>query len=151
MSDCCDKTERDVAARYTSLEDICESRWKEIQALTLERDTARAECHDLNDLFELQLRADQRAVKRWREAHPGKEMTSPDRADLVVWLMGQLDEARAEGERLRGERVVLLDNLLFKLAGPATILSWLAAGNDVDGDAVMWSDVERIIAAAKGE
>ena len=63
-------------------------------------DTARAECHDLNDLFELQLRADQRAVKRWREAHPGKETTSPDRADLVVWLMGQLDEARAECERL---------------------------------------------------
>lgn len=67
--------------------------------LERERDTARAECHDLNDLFELQLRADQRAVKRWREAHPGNEMTSPDRADLVVWLMGQLDEARAAYNR----------------------------------------------------
>jgi hypothetical protein len=39
--------------------------------------------------FELRWRADQRAIKRWRQAHPGNDHIWPDCADLCVWLMDQ--------------------------------------------------------------
>lgn len=43
-------------------------------------------------LFDLRWRADQRAIKRWQEAHPERMAESeggmwPDHADMVVWLM----------------------------------------------------------------
>ena len=53
---------------------------------------ALEERDDLEALFDLQWKADQRAVKRWREAHPGNELVLPDRADMVVWLMEQHDK-----------------------------------------------------------
>lgn len=42
--------------------------------------------------FNLRWDADMRAIKRWREAHPGKELVLPDHADLVVWLLGELEK-----------------------------------------------------------
>jgi hypothetical protein len=48
-----------------------------------------AEDQDLQALFELQRQADQRAVKRWKEAHQDLDHVWPDRADMVVWLMEQ--------------------------------------------------------------
>ena len=50
-----------------------------------------AQCDEMEQLFDLQHKADRRAVVRWRAANPGKDMVFPDRADLVVWLMGQLE------------------------------------------------------------
>jgi hypothetical protein len=32
-----------------------------------------------------------RAIKRWQAAHPGNEGNWPDHADLMVWLMEQLE------------------------------------------------------------
>lgn len=52
---------------------------------------ALEERDELEALFDLQWKADQRAVKRWREAHPGNDLVLPDRADMVVWLMEQLE------------------------------------------------------------
>lgn len=49
------------------------------------------ESDELEALFDMQWEADQRAVKRWRAAHPDNDMVLPDRADMVVWLMEQLD------------------------------------------------------------
>jgi len=46
---------------------------------------------DLEATFHLRHLADMRAIKRWRAAHPGKELVMPDHADLVVWLMKQYD------------------------------------------------------------
>lgn len=46
---------------------------------------------ELEDLFDLRHAADCRAVKRWRRAHPGNDLRSPDHADLVVWLIEQLE------------------------------------------------------------
>ena len=46
---------------------------------------------ELQKSFDLRWKADMRAIKRWREAHPGKENIWPDHADLVVWLLEQLD------------------------------------------------------------
>jgi hypothetical protein len=52
---------------------------------------ARVHAAELQAVFDLQWRADQRAIKRWRAAHPDKENVWPDRADMVVWLMDQLE------------------------------------------------------------
>src|SRR5690606_35211446 len=63
----------------------------EIERLQRERD-------ELQQSFDLHWRASMRAIKRWQEAHPGSDLTWPDHADLVVWLLEQLDAAReAEG------------------------------------------------------
>jgi hypothetical protein len=45
----------------------------------------------LEATFDLRWKADMRAIKRWQDAHPGNELVWPDHADLVVWLMEQLD------------------------------------------------------------
>lgn len=39
--------------------------------------------------FDVRWEADQRAIKRWQEAHPGNDLVWPDHADMVVWLMEQ--------------------------------------------------------------
>jgi hypothetical protein len=41
--------------------------------------------------FDLRWNADMRAVRRWREGNPGNELVLPDHADLVVWLLEQLE------------------------------------------------------------
>ena len=40
--------------------------------------------------FDLRWKADMRAIKRWQAA-TGRTMTWPDHADLVVWLLEQLE------------------------------------------------------------
>lgn len=52
---------------------------------------ANDERDELEQLFKLQWEADQRAVKRWQATHPGNDLVWPDRTDMVVWLMEQLD------------------------------------------------------------
>lgn len=77
----------------------------ERDALRAERDEllaalriAQRERDELQQSFDLHWRASMRAIKRWQEAHPGSDLTWPDHADLVVWLLEQLDAARdAEG------------------------------------------------------
>jgi hypothetical protein len=56
-----------------------------------EIDTLRNEVAELRATFDLRWKADMRAIKMWQEAHPGKELVWPDHADLVVWLMEQLN------------------------------------------------------------
>lgn len=58
----------------------------QLKEVTEERD-------ELEQLFDLQWKADQRAIKRWQKAHPGNERIWPDRADMVVWLMEQHTKA----------------------------------------------------------
>ena len=58
---------------------------KELEALL----TAKEE---LEATFDLRWKADMRAIQRWREAAPGRELTLPDHADLCVWLLKERDE-----------------------------------------------------------
>lgn len=51
--------------------------------------------------FDLRWNADMRAIKQWRDAHPGNELVQPDHADMVVWLLEELDRARGSGTRDR--------------------------------------------------
>lgn len=62
----------------------------EIKTLREERDAAKVDADDLQRTFDLQWKADQRAIKRWRVAHPGNDNVWPDRANMVVWLMEQM-------------------------------------------------------------
>jgi hypothetical protein len=52
-----------------------------------ERDELRSTNEGLQLTFDLRWKADQRAIKRWQAAHPGNDLTWPDHADMVVWLM----------------------------------------------------------------
>lgn len=58
------------------------------------------EVADLRRLFDLRRDADGRAVRRWRKAGLGRDLTIPDHADLVVWLLSQIElsEARIKTE-----------------------------------------------------
>lgn len=62
---------------------------------------ARVEAAELNAVFRLRWKADMRAIKRWQEADAGRELVWPDHADLVVWLLEQLDSRPAA---LRSQR-----------------------------------------------
>ena len=51
----------------------------------------RIEMADHETSFDLRHDADMRALARWRAANPGNYLVMPDHADMVVWLLGQLD------------------------------------------------------------
>jgi len=59
---------------------------------------------DLEALFELRWKADQRAIKMWQAAHPGNELIWPDHADLSVWLCERLAEVTQQRDEERKER-----------------------------------------------
>ena len=50
-------------------------------------DTSEAE---LQFWFDMRRASDQMALAQWRAAHPDSELTIPDHADLVIWLLDQL-------------------------------------------------------------
>lgn len=64
----------------------------------------RDEAESLQGVFDLQWEADMRAVKRWREAHPGNELVLPDRANMVVWLLGLVERSAPPRGCCEGER-----------------------------------------------
>jgi len=64
-----------------------------IQTLN-ERDELRRTNEGLQLTFDLRWQADRRAIKRWQAAHPGNDLTWPDHADMVVWLMERYNPAR---------------------------------------------------------
>lgn len=47
--------------------------------------------NEMQASFDLRWEADMRAIRRWQAAHPGRDLVWPDHADLVVWLMEQLE------------------------------------------------------------
>ena len=57
---------------------------------------ARVHAAEMTATFGLRWKADMRAIKRWQAAGPDRELTWPDHADMVVWLLDQL-EARSDG------------------------------------------------------
>jgi hypothetical protein len=74
-----------------------------------------AEKQETEQLFELQAEADRRAVAAWKAAHPDRPLTSPDRCDMVVWLMEELAEAR-ETIRLQHATILSQANALQEAA-----------------------------------
>lgn len=64
---------------------------------------ARQKADELQQVFDLQWEADMRAVKRWREAHPGNELVLPDRCNMVTWLLGFIERAAPPSAICQGE------------------------------------------------
>lgn len=53
------------------------------------------EALELQRVFDMQREAEQRAVKLWREGHPERDLTFPDRANLVLFLLGRIAQLEA--------------------------------------------------------
>ncbi len=47
---------------------------------------------EMQAIFNLRWKADMRAIKIWQKAHPDSPIDWPDHADMVVWLLEQLDD-----------------------------------------------------------
>jgi len=66
---------------------------------------------ELQATFDLQWKADQRAIKQWREAHPGNDLVWPDRCNMVVWLMDRVAALAA-----KDAEIAVSPNALMKQA-----------------------------------
>lgn len=55
--------------------------------------------------FDLRWAADRRATDRWQAAHPGNDLVWPDHADLVVWLLSQLDSVSEAAQQVLDSQV----------------------------------------------
>lgn len=66
------------------------------------------ELEDLDSTFELRHKADIRAIKQWREGHPERELKMPDHADLVCWLIDELDVYKQTLANSVGEEISVL-------------------------------------------
>lgn len=79
------KTASSPEAQYTKrLQSELEAAYEKIKEL--EQNNS-----ELEFIFDLRHKADQRAVKRWRES-TGRELTIPDHADLCVYLIEQVEK-----------------------------------------------------------
>jgi len=74
-------------------------------------DALLAKLADLQQSATLQTAASDRAIKLWQAAHPDRSDVWPDQAQLLVWLLEQLDAMRAERDGL--EARLRMANRLF--------------------------------------
>lgn len=54
-------------------------------------DEQRYELGENEHLFELHWVSSRRAIKKWQAARPGNDLVWPDRTDLLVWLIEELE------------------------------------------------------------
>ena len=94
-----------------------------------ERDRIReleAQLAELSNLFELRWKRDVEAVSKWQAAGTGRELSHPDRADLVVFLLEMMedkDRKLAKANELIGNPIRKsgwwgLPNITIKACGP---------------------------------
>ena len=74
-----------------------DSQYAKNQRLKAELAAARQEAVDLQAGFDLRWKADMRAIKAWQDS-TGRKLVWPDHADLCVWLLSELAEARLDKE-----------------------------------------------------
>lgn len=74
----------------------------DVQAVCAENEEGWAEVERLKEelaqraaSFDLRWKADMRAIKRWKEAGPDRDLTWPDHADLCVWLLEEIERLKA--------------------------------------------------------
>lgn len=67
---------------------------EQVLVTALEERVAELELEHEQDMqsFNLRWSADMRGVAKWRAAGPGRDMTLPDHADMVAWLLDELHQ-----------------------------------------------------------
>ena len=61
---------------------------KKYKKLKAKNTELKADCENLNLLFDLRWKADMKAIKQWQEATE-RELVWPNHSDLCVWLLNQ--------------------------------------------------------------
>lgn len=89
-----------------------------------ELERLRAENAELNELFSRQHERGMRAIKLWREEHPGNDLVLPDLGALLDWLIDRGDVA---GAWLGNEEWDLIEQMTAALRG---VLEKLKVGED---------------------
>lgn len=118
------RKERDELLRLTTV----------IAAKKLEAEIERLREYEAS--FQMHWDADQKGIKLWQEAHPGSDLTWPDHAEMVAWMLGEI-------ERLREDLSYAKQELMF-----AQALAVQTAG--LDGDAKRSDALEEAARVAEG-
>lgn len=119
-----------------------------LQAAEQRAERAEAEIAEMNKTFDLRWEADMEAIERWQK-ETGRELTWPDRADLCVWLLEQLDRAEAAGTALLAELEALRkwrDEAVAAMQGVVRLSGEAFSAWDADND----HRVGKIISAMAG-
>jgi hypothetical protein len=88
-----------------TLQERCRRAEEAVCALTGENQRLKADNAELESTFNLQWKADRRAIRRWQQAHPGSDHIWPDRADMVVWLLDQFAALKKKLEKEQKKRM----------------------------------------------
>ena len=89
-------------AEITVLKESVESWKREYRLINAAQIAAEERVKELEATFDLIHAADQRAIKLWQEAHPGKGNMWPDQAKMVVWLMERVAQLESTPDFARG-------------------------------------------------
>ena len=84
------------------------------------------EVADLNASADLRHDADERAIKRWHEAHPGHALEMPDHADMVVGLIGDRDRTLDQSYRTQNADRLVIEGLRAEVAAARAEIVTLA-------------------------
>ena len=77
---------------------ILEERDRTFALMLARTEALTTELSELQGVFDFQWRAHMRAVEMWRTANPGNDLVLPDSAKLTVWMLEQLEAARADAK-----------------------------------------------------
>lgn len=75
---------------------------KQVELLNKLVDVYKADSTEIQNVFDIVWKADMRAVRLWRK-FTGKDYIMPDRCDLVVFLLKELDDAKRMIRKLQKE------------------------------------------------
>ena len=82
----------------------------------------RKERDELQATFDLQWEADRRGIRKWQALHPERNLTWPDRAKFVVWLIERLEAAEDLAERHKAAQNKVAVEAVTRVPGGFSIL-----------------------------
>lgn len=110
-------------------------------ALVEELKEKTAELSDLQKSFDIRWDADMRGIEKWRVAGEGRELTWPDHADLVCFLIEQSDAQAAEIERLK-KQVETLRGHIYDLCDVSKFGISLGSISEEDLEQIVKQEIE---------
>lgn len=86
-------------------------------AVRRELEAALGELAERDQSADLRWKADRRAIQAWQQAHPGHDHVWPDHADLVVWLLGELEAREGAFQALSDNTATAIAHYTEEAAG----------------------------------